>query len=84
LADAVPPRAAAPPPPHRRRARPPPAPPPPAAQKAAQAVKESLDKKLGAAWHVVVGEGYSWRCTHARGAYLFALYEKVGVLVFKS
>ena len=47
-------------------------------------MKESLDKKLGAAWHVVVGEGYSWRCTHARGAYLFALYEKVGVLVFKS
>jgi len=31
---------------------------------AAKMVKESMDKKFGASWHVVVGEGYGYEITH--------------------
>lgn len=27
-------------------------------------VKEAMDKKFGASWHVVVGEGYGFEITH--------------------
>ncbi len=27
-------------------------------------IKETLDKKLGPAWHVVVGEGFGFEITH--------------------
>jgi dynein light chain 4 len=27
-------------------------------------IKETLDKKFGPAWHVVVGEGYGFEITH--------------------
>lgn len=31
---------------------------------AARFIKETLDKKFGPAWHVVVGEGYGFEITH--------------------
>ncbi|CAF0848711.1 unnamed protein product [Brachionus calyciflorus] len=31
---------------------------------AARMIKETLDKKFGPAWHVVVGEGYGFEITH--------------------
>lgn len=33
-------------------------------QAAAKMVKEAMDKKFGASWHVVVGEGYGFEITH--------------------
>lgn len=33
-------------------------------QGAARMIKETLDKKFGPAWHVVVGEGYGFEITH--------------------
>ena len=31
---------------------------------AARMIKETLDKKFGPAWHVIVGEGYGFEITH--------------------
>ena len=31
---------------------------------AARMIKETLDKKFGPAWHVVVGEGFGFEITH--------------------
>lgn len=33
-------------------------------QTAAKMIKESMDKKFGASWHAVVGEGYGFEITH--------------------
>ena len=33
-------------------------------QGAARMIKETLDKKFGPAWHVVVGEGFGFEITH--------------------
>lgn len=34
------------------------------AQAAAKMIKETMDKKFGASWHAVVGEGYGFEVTH--------------------
>ena len=33
-------------------------------QTAAKMIKEAMDKKFGASWHAVVGEGYGYEITH--------------------
>lgn len=33
-------------------------------QTAARMIKETMDKKFGASWHAVVGEGYGFEITH--------------------
>ena len=33
-------------------------------QSAAKLIKETMDKKFGASWHAVVGEGYGFELTH--------------------
>ena len=33
-------------------------------QVAAKMIKETMDKKFGASWHVVVGEGFGFELTH--------------------
>ena len=33
-------------------------------QMAAKMIKETMDKKFGASWHAVVGEGYGFELTH--------------------
>lgn len=54
-------------------------------QKAAQAAKEGLDRKFGAPWHCVVGEGFSYTVTHQAACSVFLYYaEKLGVLVWKA
>jgi dynein light chain 4, axonemal len=54
-------------------------------QKAAQAAKEGLDRKFGAPWHCVVGEGFSYNVTHQAACSVFLYYaEKLGVLVWKA
>lgn len=53
-------------------------------QKAAQAVKEGLDKKFGPTWHCCVGEGFAFDITHNTKNMIMIYYgEKLGVLAFK-
>ncbi len=33
-------------------------------QNAAKMIKESMDKKFGSSWHVVIGEGFGFEITH--------------------
>ncbi|CAB1341497.1 unnamed protein product [Coregonus sp. 'balchen'] len=33
-------------------------------QNAAKMIKESMDKKFGSSWHVVIGEGFGFEVTH--------------------
>lgn len=33
-------------------------------QSAAKMIKESMDKKFGSSWHVVIGEGFGFEVTH--------------------
>jgi dynein light chain 4 len=33
-------------------------------QVAAKMIKETMDKKFGASWHAVVGEGFGFEITH--------------------
>lgn len=53
-------------------------------EKAAQGIKEGLDKKFGPTWHAVVGEGFSYDITYNSKHMLMCYYgEKLGILVFK-
>ncbi len=54
-------------------------------EKAAQLIKEQMDKKFGAPWNVVVGEGFSFEVTYEvkNLLYLFIAGTK-GVLLWKS
>lgn len=48
-------------------------------------IKETLDKKYGPAWHVVMGEGYAYDISVQSGAYLLMYYNGyLGCLVFKT
>jgi len=53
-------------------------------QKAAQAIKDGLDKKFGPTWHCVVGEGFGFNITFNHQHMLYMYYqEKLGILIFK-
>ncbi len=55
-----------------------------APQKAAQAVKEALDKKFGPSWHCCIGEGFGYDVSyHSKSMMLLYYGEKLGVLIFK-
>ncbi|XP_041093882.1 dynein light chain 4, axonemal isoform X1 [Polyodon spathula] len=43
-------------------------------ENAAKMIKESMDKKFGSSWHVVIGEGFGFEVTHevAAGGWLFS------------
>lgn len=48
-------------------------------------MKEQLDKKFGAPWHVVVGQHYSYEITHECKSMLQVFIGgKLGVLVWKT
>eukprot|EP00050_Salpingoeca_kvevrii_P006225 m.288120 g.288120 ORF g.288120 m.288120 type:complete len:100 (-) comp11904_c0_seq2:1526-1825(-) len=52
---------------------------------AAKMVKEVLDKKLGPAWHVVIGEGFSFDIENQAKNLLFMFCAgQLGVLIWKS
>lgn len=36
----------------------------PSFQSAAKMIKETMDKKFGSSWHVVIGEGFGFEITH--------------------
>jgi dynein light chain 4 len=53
-------------------------------QKMAQLIKESMDKKFGATWHVCVGEGFGFEITHQAKNLVFVYYgPTLGILSFK-
>ena len=52
-------------------------------QKAAQSIKEGMDKRFGPTWHCCVGEGWSYSITPNTKAMLHVYYNMLGVLVFK-
>ncbi|KAK2717204.1 dynein axonemal light chain 4-like [Artemia franciscana] len=41
---------------------------------AARLIKETLDKKFGAAWHVVVGESFGFEVSHEQNNLLYMFY----------
>ncbi len=54
-------------------------------EKAAQAVKEQMDKKFGAPWNVVIGENYAFEVTYEVKNLLYVFLGGVkGVLLWKS
>lgn len=50
---------------------------------AAQLIKITLDKKFGAAWHCVIGEGFGFDITYQARNMLYVYYGSMGVLVYK-
>jgi dynein light chain 4 len=54
-------------------------------ERAAQAVKEALDKRFGAPWNVVIGESYAFEITYEVKNLLYVfLGGTKGVLAWKS
>jgi dynein light chain 4 len=51
---------------------------------AAQSIKESMDKRCGNSWHVVVGEGYGFEVTHEMKNLLYMYFGSLGILVWKA
>lgn len=55
------------------------------AELATKAIKESLDKKYGPEWQVIMGEGFAYDISVQSDAYLLMCYNgNLGVLVFKT
>jgi Dynein light chain type 1 len=53
-------------------------------QKAAQAIKEAMDRKFGPNWHAIVGEGFGFNVTFNKHQMQYIYYgEKLGIVVFK-
>jgi hypothetical protein len=52
-------------------------------QKAAQMIKESMDKKFGPTWHVAMGEGYGFDVSYNTKNLVYLFYQGLGILVFK-
>ena len=54
-------------------------------ESAAKLVKETMDKKYGASWHCVIGEGFGFEITHELKRILYMFFGgNVAVLVFKA
>jgi len=51
---------------------------------AAKMIKDTMDKKFGAAWHVVVGEGFGFEITHETKNILYMFFGgNVAIIVWK-
>lgn len=50
---------------------------------AAQLIKAGLDKKFGAAWHCVIGEGFGFDITYQAKNMIYIVYGTIGVLAYK-
>jgi len=51
---------------------------------ACKMIKEAMDKKFGAAWHVVVGEGFGFEITHETKNILYMFFGgNVAIIVWK-
>ena len=52
-------------------------------QAAAQLIKSTLDKKFGAAWHCVIGEGFGFDITYQAKNMVYIYYGTIGILTYK-
>jgi dynein light chain 4 len=53
-------------------------------QTAAKMIKESMDKKFGASWHAIVGEGFGFEITHEVKNLLYLFFGgSIAVCVWK-
>ena len=53
-------------------------------QTAAKMIKDTMDKKFGASWHVVVGEGYGFEITHEVKNLLYMFFGgNVAIILWK-
>ena len=53
-------------------------------QSAAKMIKETMDKKFGASWHAVVGEGYGFEITHEAKNILYMFFaSSMAICVWK-
>ena len=50
---------------------------------AAQLIKTTLDKKFGAAWHCVIGEGFGFDVTYQAKNMIYIVYGTIGILAYK-
>lgn len=50
---------------------------------AAQLIKATLDKKFGASWQCVIGEGFGFDVTYQEKNMQYIFYGNVGILVYK-
>ncbi|XP_064614635.1 dynein axonemal light chain 4-like [Liolophura sinensis] len=51
---------------------------------ASKMIKETMDKKFGASWHVVVGEGYGFEVTHELKNMLYMFFGgNLAIVVWK-
>ena len=51
---------------------------------AAKQVKEAMDRKFGAAWHCIIGEGFGFNCTFQEKNMVYLYYQGVmAILLFK-
>ncbi len=50
---------------------------------AAQLIKTTMDKKFGAAWHCVIGEGFGFDCTYQAKNMVYVYYGTIGILAYK-
>ncbi|KAI8906732.1 dynein light chain type 1-domain-containing protein [Gorgonomyces haynaldii] len=52
---------------------------------ASKTIKESMDKRAGSSWHVVVGEGFGFEITHEMKNLLYMYFGgNLGILVWKA
>mmetsp|Transcript_18525 Transcript_18525/g.19296 ORF Transcript_18525/g.19296 Transcript_18525/m.19296 type:complete len:105 (+) Transcript_18525:186-500(+) len=50
---------------------------------AAQLIKTTMDKKFGAAWHCVIGEGFGFDITYQAKNMVYVYYGCIGILAYK-
>lgn len=50
---------------------------------AAQSIKTNMDKKFGAAWHCVIGEGFGFEITYQAKNMVYVYYGHIGILAYK-
>lgn len=51
---------------------------------ACKQIKELMDKKFGASWHVIIGEGFGFEVTHQREQMIYIYYMGTrAILLFK-
>lgn len=51
---------------------------------ASQLIKASLDKKFGASWQCVIGEGFGFDITYQEKNMIYLYYGSVGILCYKA
>jgi dynein light chain 4 len=52
-------------------------------QAAAQLIKATMDKKFGASWHCVIGEGFGFDITYQSKNMVYVYYGTIGILAYK-